>query len=41
MGTYLRVILGEFRKSEIVYKIETVVWMSGFDNQTVVSILKG
>ena len=27
-------------ESEIVYKIETVVWMSGFDNQIVVSILK-
>ena len=39
-GTYLRGFLGDFGESEIVYKIETPVWMSGFDNQTTVSILK-
>ena len=39
-GTYLRGFLGDFGESEIVYKIETTVWMSGFDNQIVVSILK-
>ena len=32
--------MGDFGESEIVYKIETPVWMSGFDNQTTVSILK-
>ena len=40
MGTYLRGVLGDFGESEIVYKIEAPVWMSGFDNQIVVSILK-
>ena len=39
-GTYLRGFQGDFGESEIVYKIETPVWMSGFDNQTIVSILK-
>ena len=32
--------MGDFGESEIVYKIETPVWMLGFDNQTTVSILK-
>ena len=40
MGTYLRGLLVDFGELEIVYKIETPVWMSGFDNQVVVSILK-
>ena len=39
-GTYLRGFLGDFGEPKIVYKIETPVWMSGFDNQTTVSILK-
>ena len=32
--------MGDYGESEIGYKIETPVWMSGFDNQTTVSILK-
>ena len=39
-GNYLRWFLGDFGEPEIVYKIESPVWVSGFDNQVVVSILK-
>ena len=40
MGTYLRGFQCDIGEPEIVYKIETPIWMSSFDNQTTVSILK-
>ncbi len=40
MGTYLRGFQCDIGELEIVYKIETPIWMSSFDNQTTVSILK-